>query len=204
MLQIKLFQTEQKVQFFYIFLFGFLFGIFFMYFVRKTLIFGTGFLEEDLLYQMKYLELDENSFFVYVLKKRFSLFFFIVLFATTYVGIFAIYCALIGSGFAFGILLSGVFFRYGVKGILLILIALFPQYIFYIPAFWMLFYHCYELCAVTYFPSKVYGKVLYRNEKGFLVSKIGQILVLLLFVFIGALMESNLNPILVTNFLKIF
>jgi len=96
--------------------------------------------------------------------------------------------------------------RYGLKGILLIVGAFLPQYIFYVPAFWMLLNWGYHICCVMYFPARVYDEKEYpfRSRKNFWLRQGLQLMTIFLVVIIGIVLESYVNPIFLTKILKIF
>lgn len=200
----KRYPSGQRVHFLYVFLFGFFAGIFLMNFCKASFLGETGFLDESFLYQMKYREVKGSLLFLYVLRKRMSLILFLMIFSTTYLGIVFSYGALVWTGFNAGMLMAAISIRYGFKGLFFIGTAIFPHYLFYIPAFIYLCNWCYVVCAILYFPAKVYEQTLYRGKKSMLLGKVGQAVCILAVVIIGAVLESYVNPFLVTGMLKIF
>lgn len=202
----KRYTSGQRTHFLYVFLFGFFIGVFFMNFWKSILLTDAGFLDEEMLYQMKYTQIDTGLFFFYVLKKRLASFFLLAVMATTCLGIAVTYGAFVWYGFAGGSFMAAVCLRYGLKGILLLCAAFLPQYLLYVPAFWLLLSWCYQICCTLYFPAKVYGgwEDTYRSKKAFLLAKGVQLLVLLAVVITGIILESYVNPIILTNLLKIF
>lgn len=200
----KRYNSGQRIQFIYVFLFGFFMGVFVMNMWKNALLGSTGFLNEEMLYQMKYARIDAQLFRGYVLQKRLTLFALLVMFATTYLGIAVAYGALIWFGFSFGMLLASCTIRYGFKGVLLFFSALLPQYLIYVPVFWMLLHWCYEVCASVYFPSRIYKEAQYRSRKAFVAAKGIQLFFYLLVVIIGILLESYVNPQLLLGLLKKF
>ena len=202
----KRYTSGQRTHFIYVFLFGFFIGVFLMNFWKSTLFTDAGFLDEEMLYQMKYTQIDKGLFFFYVLKKRLTSFFLLTVMATTFLGVAVTYGAFIWYGFAGGAFMAAVCIRYGLKGILLLGATFLPQYLLYVPAFCLLLNWCYQICCTLYFPAKVYGgwEDTYRSRKAFLAAKGVQFLVLLAVVITGIILESYVNPIILTNLLKIF
>ena len=202
----KRYTSGQRIHFIYVFLFGFFVGVFLINLWKETLIVDTGFLDEEMLYQMKYAQIDSDSFFGYVLKQRLLLFVCLAIGATTYLGITMTYGALLWFGFAGGIFMASAAVRYGFKGVLLLVGVFMPHYIIYIPTFWMLLNWCYYICCTMYFPAKVFGEKArqYKDKKTFLISNGGRVILLLLVVIIGIWVESYVNPIFLTKLLKIF
>jgi len=202
----KRYTSGQRIHFTYVFLFGFFVGAFIMNLWKSDFLTGAGFLDEEMLYQMKYTKIDSELFFFYVLKKRLFLFFIIALLATTYLGIVVTYGAILWFGFAGGMIMAAIAIRYGLKGIFLILASFLPHYILYIPAFFIMLNWCYRICCIMYFPARVYEQQsqIHRNKKMFWLRKGVQFLLLVMVVIIGILLESYVNPVFLTNLLKIF
>lgn len=202
----KRYTSGQRIHFVYVFLFGFFIGVFLMNLWKNILITGTGFLDEEMLYQMKYTQIDVNNFFYYVLQKRLALFAGLAVLATTYLGLVTTYGAFWWFGFAGGMFMAAAAIRYGIKGILLLAAALLPQYFLYVPAFWLLLNWCYRICCTMYFPAKIYSEPekQFRSKKAFFITHGLQLLILLLVVIIGICLESYVNPIFITKLLKKF
>lgn len=202
----KRYTSGQRIHFIYVFLFGFFIGVLSMNLWKDLLLSGSGFLDEEMLYQMKYTQIDMNKFFYFVLKKRVVLVLGLAILATTYLGQITVYGGFLWFGFVGGMFVASACIRYGLKGILLLVGALLPHYILYIPAFWLLLVWCYQICCFMYFPAKVHngGEYLYRSKKTFLIKYGLQILTIFLVVIIGIFLESYVNPIFITKILKIF
>lgn len=153
--------------------------------------------------RLKYLDIDGNSFFIYVLRERLGTALALCLLATTYVGTAAIYLYAAGLGIMAGIFLSVSAIRYGLKGILLVAAGILPHYIFLVPACIMLMNWCYQLCTGMYYPHRTVENV-YGNRKQYFMKKVLQLFIILGVVIIGSLVESYVNPIMFSGFLKIF
>lgn len=187
---------------------GFLIGLFLMNMGKKALLGDTGILNEYMLYEIKYSDVDGNAFFWYVLQKRLGAALLLAVLSTTWLGLAATWTCAAWMGVSFGMLVMAAMLRYGVKGLLLILAGVFPQALIYFPASLLLLQWSYEFCTVMYFPNRVPKGTLIGGEtagKSFLVrNKILQFLLLLGVVIIGCALESYVNPKLVLNLLKIF
>lgn len=200
----KRYTSGQRIHLIYVFLFGFFLGVFLMNIWKSQLLTGTGFLDEEMLYQIKYTKIDCHVFFLYVLKKRLTLFLMLALLATTYLGVAVTYGAFVWFGFSTGMFMAAVLIRYGLKGIMLIFAASMPQYLIYVPTFWFLLNWCYSICQILYFPGKIYEESRYRGKKALFLSKGFQLVLLLAVVIIGIVLESYVNPIVLSNLLKVF
>lgn len=206
MLWTKRYTSGQRIRFIYVFLFGFFIGVFLINVWKDLFIADLGFLDEEMLYQMKYAQIDGDKFLGFVLKRRLLVFFSLAVGATTYLGLFMIYGALLWFGFAGGCFMAASAIRYGFKGILLIVGVFMPHFIIYIPVFGILFCWCYYICCAMYFPGKIYSgqESRYKNKKAFWIINMVRAACLLMVVIIGILIESYVNPIFLTKLLKIF
>lgn len=187
---------------------GFFLGILLMNIGKKALLENTELLSEYTLYEMKDSNVDGNAFFWYVLRKRAGAALVLAVLSTTWLGLAAAFTCAVWLGASFGMLLTASVLRYGLKGILLILVGIFPQAILYFPAALYLLQWCYEFCTVMYFPHRVpkgaFGMGEATDRNGMMRKKGVHFLLLLGVVIMGCLLESYVNPKLVSNLLKIF
>lgn len=170
---------------------------------RQPLLVETGLLDEYTLYHLKYITIDSNVFFVYVLRERLGTLFVLFVLSTTYLGIVTVWLYTVWLGAAAGMLLSACAIRYGLKGLLLVITGIFPQQLFLVPACIFLLYWCHDLCANIYFPGMVTESYNIRSRQKIL-KKILKLFLIIGVVIIGCFLESYVNPQLVINFLKIF
>ncbi len=185
------------------FLGGVLLGILAMNFGRGFLLENTGLLSEDVLYHMKYMTVDCRALFVYVLGKRAAVLAFLLIIATTYLGLAAVCMASGWYGMLLGMFLSAAVLRYGLKGILFTLVSLFPHILFYAPALIVLLAFCEFLCRNIYFKDG--SLYLQEGRKSILTpEKLMQLLFILAALLTGCVLESFLNPHLLLGLLKIF
>lgn len=187
----------------HLFMGGFCLGILILNLFRQPLLVETGLLDEYTLYHLKYITIDSNVFFVYVLRERLGAVLLLSVLATTYLGLAAVWIYTVWLGAAAGMLLSTCVIRYGIKGMLLVLTGLFPQQLLYVPACIFLLYWSYDLCANIYFPGLIMENYNIRSRQK-IVKKILQLFLVIGVVIIGCIFESYVNPQLVINFLKIF
>lgn len=170
------------------FLIGFVAGVILMNSGMFLQLEESSLLDEYTLGRLKYLEINCNTFFVYVLQKRITLLWLLMLFCITTIGLYVLCGYLAWCGFVCGTLLSVAIMRYGIKGILLIVAGTLPHYIFYIPA-------CLLLIKL--------GQKLHERTQNVLqcgMSFLGIHIV----VIIGILLESYVNPYIMTKILKVF
>ena len=162
---------------------------------------GSSLLAEEVLVGMKYIEIESDVFFSYVLQKRLGAVSLLILLSTTWMGVVFAYSYSAWLGLSAGILVATSVMQYGAKGILLVLVAVFPQIILYIPVTFYLLEHCFAFCLMLYYPHRVQG---YRDKKEGFKQILLRFLLLLVVVIIGCFLESYVNPPLMKKFLKIF
>lgn len=102
-----------------------------------------------------------------------------------------------------GVFLSVASIRYGLKGIALIAAGILPQYLLLVPACVMLMNWCYQLSMALYHPERA-ADLRYGTKKQYLMRKAAQLLLILGAVMVGSAIESYINPMLLSAFLKIF
>lgn len=184
----------EKLPFVQIFLVGIFLGIIGMYLGKEIFLENTGLLDEQTLYNMKYMEVDCRSLLGYVLRKRLGLALGLAVLATTYLGLFVCGVTALWYGVSAGAFLAIAVFRYGLKGIIFVAVGAFPHYLIYAPALLSLFVWCESMCRGIYFQ-----KNLYQGKKN-----IGRLVVILIMMVAGCVLESFVNPQLLLGFLKIF
>lgn len=183
----------------YLFLAGTLLGIILMNLGKKFLLADTGLLNEEALYHMKYMTVDGNALFWYVMGIRLKPLVSLVVLATTYLGIVAVWGTAAGYGVWTGMFLAAAVIRYGVKGILLVMTAIFPQYVIYGPAFFFLLVWCEQICRLIYFEKGI----RLRSRQVVLV-KLLQLVAIIAVIIAGCALESYVNPLILIKLLKKF
>lgn len=185
----------------FLFLVGFTFGIIVMNFGKSILLENTGLLDEYALYHMKYMTVNSNALFYYVLTQRFRVVAFLTIAATTYLGLVACAGTVMWYGTATGAFLSALVIRYGLKGILFALTGIFPQYLLYIPAMFAMLLWCEGTCRNIYFQSNTLSE---KECPTALPRRLLRLLLIFLLFFIGSVLESYLNPFFMSGLLKFF
>lgn len=104
------------------------------------------------------------------------------------------------QGFSVGFMLSAAIAKYGVKGILLVLGGVFPQYLFYFPVYVL---YCYLTVHLRQRLNR--DKAGNGSERGYIYGAwlIAAVGLLLIFVM-GIFLESYINPVILKKILKIF
>lgn len=186
-----------------VFFLGIIVGIIFIFLCRNRLQTDIYLLNEEWILQMQSGQVESKSLFVYILLKRLKEMGLMVLLATTFVGIVCMYGYIGVLGAGTGVLLAISCLRYGVKGLMLVLAASFPQALLYLPVFLYIFHLCYLLCVKLYFPHKDYWKSN-NSMKVFLFKNFIYICIAVAVVIIGILIESYVNPKIFFSFIKNF
>lgn len=179
---------------------GLLAGIVILNMGKGILLEGTGLFDEDTLCRMKYMTVDSNALFCYILRKRIGRLLGLAVLSTTYLGLAACLGITFWYGMSAGAFLTALILRYGVKGVALALAGIFPQYLVYIPCALFLLSWCETLFRGIYGRGGGPG----IEDRRLLIKKAGQLAGILLAVAAGCLLEGYVNPHLFLGFLKIF
>ncbi len=191
---------KERFSFGMIFMTGLVVGILTMNFGKSILLDNTGLLDETMLSQMSATFPDSNALFAFVLRKRITIILIMVLAATTYLGMIATIAMDFWMGLSAGAFLAAAMLRYGFRGILLVAAGVFPQYLLYVPLFYMLLVWCDKTCRM------IYTKGYYQGQDAKTPVLLGRVLPLVI-IFVGTVagcfMESYLNPGILQSFLKL-
>lgn len=180
----------------YVFLGGFLLGVFIMNIGNEVLLTEEGIFAPASVSRLQYVEIDGGRFFQYVLKKRMQGILLPVLLSTTVIGNTVFYGCLSWQGLLAGMTISAAVIRFGIKGLLLILAGIFPHQLLLFPAMIMLFVWCYDNCQSRLF--------LVKGKSRQFIRQVISLLWIGFMILIGCILESYVNPMLVSDILKIF
>lgn len=177
---------------------GVLAGILIMNIGESILLENTGLLDEEILCHIKYATIDRNALFCYVTRKRLVAVLLLAVLFTTYLGEVICIGTVFWYGMSFGTLFAALVLRYGIKGILLCVTVLFPQYFLYIPA----------ILGLLLWGDSVYRSIYLRDraeaENTFLAKKMGQLAGILFLILAGCALEGFFHPVLLIKLLKVF
>lgn len=188
---------------FYLFLGSFFLGMLLMNMGNEMLLGDEGIFNAASMNRLKYIEINHGKFFQYVLRKRLGECVLLLLMSTTALGMVTVYAAVFWQGLLTGMLMTAAAIRYGLKGILLILGGMFPQQCLLLPAGFMLLGWCME----NYFLIHIYGKGMspfFRNKRQQFLHQGVFLMWIILVMLIGCILESYVNPILISDLVKIF
>ena len=188
---------------FYLFLGSFLLGVLIMNMGDERLLTEEGIFSQTSVSRLKYIEVDSGRFFGYVLKHRIGEGALLLLLSTTGLGIISIYTCIVWQGILTGMTITTAIIRYGIRGLLLLVGGMFPHQLLLIPAQIMLLGWCYENCGRGRFAGK-YSSSYYKGmRQQYLRQAIG-LLWIIMVIIIGCILESYVNPILISDLVKIF
>lgn len=183
-----------RLPFMQMFFIGLFLGIIGIHFGKDIFLENTGLLDEQTLYNMKYMNIDCRALLGYVLRERLGLALGLAILATTYLGLLICSVTALWYGISAGAFLAVAVLRYGLKGIIFVIVGAFPHYLVYAPALLSLLVWCEAMCRGIYFQ-----KNLYQGKKS-----IGRLIIILMMMTVGCVLESFANPQILLGFLKIF
>ncbi|MDO4343677.1 MAG: stage II sporulation protein M [Eubacteriales bacterium] len=177
---------------------GFLAGILFTDLWGNTYLKENTFLSPENLVRVARQEIDTQALFFYLLKHRGKCALLLWLLGYTVVGIPAALLALVWIGCSAGVFLSLFVVHMHLMGVLMFLAAVLPQALFYGPMVWLLVLDVYDRCAARY-KSRRLSAELFRDSSG------AKRFALLLALFLaGVVLESSINPWLLTQAVNYF
>lgn len=184
-----------------VFCVGLLAGLLVMNGGKSVLLDNTGFFDAYTLYHIRDMTVDQNALFYYVFRKRILGMLAMAVLSTTYLGLAACLGGVFWCGMSAGAFVTALVLRYGIKGILLAVVCLLPQYLVYVPALLAFLKWAEALYHGIYSRS---GGAFAAEDKSFLAKKSGQLIAVLCAFAIGCLLEAYINPLLLVGYLKIF
>lgn len=163
---------------------------------------GFGVWNSYFMEKFKYAPIRPTDLFYYVLRQRLPVMGILLLFTFTGWGIAAGSVFLAWQSFAAGFLMAASVAVYGLKGILMMGCAFFPQYLIYIPLYIGIIYLSDFLKKRTGTWSSRGMLKGSRMRKAFLLFAVCMVLMTLYIT--GIFLESYINPFLFKKILKIF
>lgn len=162
---------------------GFLIGILYANFIVNRQIASPDIFSEYFLKQYAVADIVPGEYFFYLIRVRLVPFFLVFGLAFTKFRKLSAWAVVLWTGFSGGMILTMASVSVGIKGILLCIIGILPQFLLYIPAYAVLVLHC-----------LAYPKSRWNSQKTFFI---------LGMTAAGILLELYVNPLLVRGFLKI-
>ena len=168
---------------------GFFLGILIMNIGSNRFLEEGELLDAATMSRIRYMEIDGENYLKYELPKRFQLFLMLLFFSTTCFGIVLVYLCIAWQGILTGMIMTAVIIKYGIKGLLLLFAGMLC---------W-----CFQTCCTLYFPGKNIW-LPYRDKGKQYLHQAGILLWIFFIVVIGCIMECYVNPILVSDIVKLF
>lgn len=187
----------------YLFLGSFFLGILIMNMGNEIFLGDVGIFNTASMNRLKYIEINDGKFLAYVLRQRLGGCVVLLILSTTALGLISAYGVVLWQGMITGMLITAAVIRYGIKGLLLILGGMFPHQCLLIPGGIMLLGWCLE----NYYWFHRYGKgtvPYFRSRRQQFFHQGILLLWIFLVMLIGCVLESYVNPILISDLVKIF
>ena len=175
-------------------------GIFMANLMGREAVSNAGILNDYFVEKFQYTDINGENLFFYIIGERLPLLLLLCMLAFTSFGIVAGLLMIGWQGFSVGFMLAVAIAKYGIKGILLILGGLFPQYLFYVPVYVI-------YCWLTiYLRQRLYWGVQEQTARRRYVYGAGLMAVigLLLLFLSGIFLESYVNPFILKKILNFF
>lgn len=160
-------------------------GILIMVLGGSHILFEDGLLGTDTISYLQNLKINHTDFFLYLLVRKLAVAGVLLLLSNTMYGIFSMKCFVFFEGMLLGMYLSAACIQYRMKGLFFAIGSFFPHQFILVPS-WILFFHW---CL---------------NERYIRRRKPWMILWIFAGFFLGCLLESYVNPILLSDLVKIF
>lgn len=184
------------------FLAGILAGILFMYFTGHGAAGTETFFRKSVLLEMSYGKLDKGQFLKYELPRRLRPAACLLFLSTTCFGFLAIRLYTVMKGFLAGLLFSGTVLAYGGRGVLFLIVLLFPHQLLLLPAFFLLLCFCCQISCISRAPEGCIWPI-YTGRKKQLISLLLILLWILFITVMGCFLECYVNPLLVADGVKL-
>ena len=175
-------EIKSKQIFMVVFAIGFVLGILYLNLLAVDYLSVTGVFNSYYLGEFQELELDQKAYWVYLAKVRIIPLIFIVIFMYSQLRRVSVIGYFLWIGFLFGIYMSMGILQMGGSGILICIVGILPQMLFYIPAY-----------LIVLFLSFDYPQSHWTAYK---------IIMIILLMFSGIIMELQINPILLKGVIK--
>ncbi len=181
----------------YPFMIGFTIAVVLTNIFAQSILLQEGYFSTYSLERLQYVQIDSNKLFFGILQNRFQIVILIFIMATTIIGLISAHLFAGWYGFSMGIMIAVLINRFGLKGSILFAACILPQVIFYVPAFNCLLSECRDISYILFLPQK--SSAFYGHGSTSSSKRISRILMSLGVVIIGILLESYVNPLVVTK-----
>lgn len=170
-----------RKQLFIYFMPGFLFGILYVNLIMKKYTADAGIFSDYFLKQYQTAEIIAEEYIWYLIKVRAVPFLVLLGLAFTKLRKAASIAFLMWTGFSSGMLFSMAVLSMGIKGSILCIVGILPQFLLYIPAYMVIIWYSYT-----------YPQNRWNTQKSVFIG---------LTMAVGILLEAYVNPMLMQAFL---
>lgn len=179
-------------------LLSFLAGIFAANLMGREEVANAGILNDYFVEKFQYSQVKGEALFFYIAEERLPMLLLMFLVMFTSLGILNGILILGWQGFSIGFMLSAGIAKYSLKGIVLVLGGMFPQYLFYFPVY---FFYCW---LVLFLRQRLWGEEKRTGTDRRLLYGAGVLSAAVLFLVFtaGIFLESYLNPVILKNVLN--
>jgi Uncharacterized membrane protein len=183
-----------------VFMIGFIIGIVLANMAGKNFLSQSGILSDYYLAKYKYMEINPQELFVFIISKRIKWVVLLGAMGLTALGVLLVWGYSLWLGFSAGFVMSVAVIRFGFLGVIFCIIGIIPHGILYIAA-------AIILAELVYKMSGSQKGLRFKGSLGvnggmMKKGKYVMILLMILMVFVvAALMESYINPIIIKKFL---
>lgn len=187
----------------YLFMAGLFMGILAVNLGHETWIGGSGLLGSQMMSRLKNSRPDGAELAGYIIRHRLFTVCILSLVSTTVVGMPVLSAYICYAGLAAGCLLSVAVVRYGIRGLLFMAAAVFPQIFLLAPAYALLFLWAADVNSILYAPrTQLEGYECYSRQ--FYMKKGVQMIGIIIVSIMGCLLESYVNPKMLQLVLTLF
>lgn len=138
----------------FLLIFGVFLGILCANIFKETYVGQIQNYELDIFSRIVSNDINYSGLFRYILGKNFSSFLVFWLLSITILGIPYMALKITSFGFFAGFFISAVTMQYGMKGLLLVLVYVFPHGLLYLPVWLLSLYKGFELCRTIYHDNR--------------------------------------------------
>lgn len=156
--------------------------------------------EKDLFSKIASNDIDYAGLFRYILGKNFNSFFVFWLLSITLLGIPYMALKIVSFGFFAGFFISAVTMEYGMKGMLLVVVYVFPHGLLYLPLILISLYKGFELCKTIYHGNRTSITGVAKLVKSYLAI----IAILAVVLLIASFLEAYPGAFLLKKTLGLF
>lgn len=176
-------------------------GIILVNIIASEYLSEMGMFGDYFLMQFKSVELNTQSLFFYVFEKRMLFLIFLFVVGFTSIGCICSYICIGWFGLCSGLLLSLAAKEQGVIGMFICFLGVMPQFIIYVPFGYLFLKKMYRISSQLHFQNTA-GMLERGYKRQIILSYFLVFLLTVVLYFIGVLLESYVNPVILKKVLS--